>query len=126
MRFCILFLAVILTYNSLAQENTKDTIFIKYDKFLLKREKKINESNFIYKIRGSGNNGFTYFLEKETYFNLKTRKVQSLKKLLKKANVYYKKNQIDDWELSEFLGKYVVFLVKRKKAIEVQVWYEIE
>ena len=104
----------------------KDSLFIKYDKTRLSKEKIIGKGGFMYRINGTGNNGFVYFLEKEKYSNLKKNGVCTMKSILKKAKAYSIKNKIDDWKLFDYLKNNIVFLVKNKQVIKVEVWYEIE
>jgi hypothetical protein len=126
MKTYILIIITLLAFSCLAQEKKKDTLLIRYDKNLLNREQKIGQKDFLYRIKGTGNNGFVYFSELKTFKNLKLKNVQCFKQVIKNSKSYYKKEKIDDWKLSNYLGKYIIFLKKRKEYIQVQTWYEIE
>ncbi len=115
----------------LAQEQKRDTLFIKYDSSLLNRKYDSIEKTFFYIIKGTGvREELVYLLEKENYFNLKPKNVLCFKNVLKKSNSYfksnpyYKKDQLDDTKLAEYLGKYVIFLIKGKKYIKVATVHE--
>jgi hypothetical protein len=68
----LIYFLLIFSLNSLSQETKKDTLFIKYDNSLLTKFKYPEDDNLYYKIKGTGNDGFTYFLEDKIYNNLKT------------------------------------------------------
>lgn len=109
-----------------AQEKKRDTLFIKYDNYLLNREQVMGEKTFLYRIKGAGNDGFVYLLEQKRYDNLSPKKVLCFKNILKKSNAYCKKGKISDWKLAAYLGRNIVFLVKENSFIKVQVVHEIE
>ncbi|MGG8496279.1 hypothetical protein ACQY1Q_07660 [Tenacibaculum sp. TC6] len=111
----------------LAQQKKRDTLFIKYDNSLLTKKQLRGEKTYIYVIKGTGNQkDFVYLLEEGMCFNLKPKNVKKFKTILKKSNAYYKKDKLYDWKLAEYLGKYVVFLVKGNKYIKVVVVEGIE
>ena len=108
----------------LAQEQKRDTLFIKYDSSLLTREQVIGEKEFLYRIKGTGNDGFAFLLEQVSYDNLTPKKILCFKNVLKKSNAYYEKGKLGDSKLVEYLGKYVIILVKGKKYIKVAITHE--
>ncbi|CAA0177704.1 hypothetical protein V3A08_13360 [Tenacibaculum maritimum] len=123
----ILFLLILLFFSIPSYSQKKDTIFFDYqDKLLLKRWQDPISKEFSYGIKGNGSNGLVYLLEQKVYNNIKPRKTECLKKVIKKSGANFKKNQFDDWELNKFLDKYTLFLVKKEKMIQVESRYEIE
>ncbi|MCL5247541.1 hypothetical protein M4I21_17095 [Cellulophaga sp. 20_2_10] len=126
MKNCILILIVLLSFNSFSQKKEKDTMYIKYDKSLLIRERKLGDVDFVYRIKGTENNGFVYFLEKEKFTNLKVKEVKCLKKILQESEVHYKNDKLDDWKVAEYFGQFIIFIVDENEFIKVQTWYEIE
>ena len=80
----------------------------------------------MYMIKGTGaREELVYLLEEEIYSNLRPNKVLCFKDVLKNSNAYFKSNpyfkrdQLDDTKLAEYLGRYVIFLIKGKKYIKV-------
>ena len=126
MKKSILFLMLIINFYSFSQEQNKDTLFIEYKKSLLSKFQYPGDDNIYYRIKGTGNDGFTYFMVNKVYTNLKEKKILSFKNVLKKSNAYYKKGKLADSKLAEYLGKHIIFLIKKKKYINVIVVEEIE
>ena len=122
----LIYFLLIFSLNSLSQETKKDTLFIKYDNSLLTKFKYPEDDNLYYKIKGTGNDGFTYFLEDKIYNNLKTKKKLCFKSVLRKSDAYYKKGKLGDSKLAKYLGKYIIFLIKENKYIKVKVVQEIK
>lgn len=58
--------------------------------------------------------------------NLKPKNIFSLKYLLKKSNAYYEKDKIRIDRLLDYLGWYIIFLVKNDKFIQATVVQEME
>ncbi len=110
----------------LAQEQKRDTLFIKYDNSLLTRKHDSIEKEFFYLIKGTGNSGLIYLEEKKVYKNLKPNKTSCFRNILKDSKAYYEKGKLSDPKLVEYLGKYIVFLVKGNKFIKVSIVHEIE
>lgn len=126
MKNLLCFLAIISSFYSFSQEIKKDTLFIEYDNSFLNREQVIGDKDFMYRIKGTGNDGFVYFLEDKIYGDLRPKNILCFKTALKESNSYYKKDKIGDSKLAEYLGKYEIFLVKENECIRVLVVYEIE
>ncbi len=123
----LLFSFVFISFSITISSQNKDTLFIaNSDKLLLKKWKDPTKSEFSYIVKGSGNDGLVYLLEKEKYTDLKHQKIICFRNLIEDSNSYYKRNKIDDWKLAEYLGKFVIFLVNGNKYIKVQVVHEIE
>ena len=127
MKNLILCFLLLVCFYSFAQEQKKDTLFIKYDNSLLTKYTEPIDKYSYYLIKGTGYKEDIVSLEEEkTYTNLKAKSVLCLKSVLKKSNAYYENNKLLDWKLVEYLGEYMIFLVKDKKYIKVQVVHEIE
>ncbi len=127
MKNILLYSLLFLSLYSFSQEQIGDTLFIEYDNSLLtKYTQPIDKYNY-YLIKGTGNKEeLVYLMEYEIYRNLEPKNVQCLKKVLKKSNAYYKNNKLHDSKLANYLGKYVIFLIKENKYIKVQAVLEIE
>lgn len=134
MKSYILILSILLSFSSLAQEQLKDTLFIKYDINLLSSKHDTIEKNTFHIIKGTGNNGFVYFLEVEKLYNLNHKKINCLKNILRRNEFTFKSKYINqdkigklnDWILAKYFSKYILFLVNDKDFIKVEARYEIE
>ncbi len=129
MKIYITAILLLLSFNAIAQkqELKKDTLFIKYDDSLLTKFQYTEDNNIYYKIKGTGKrDDFVCLLEQEFYRKLKSKKIQCLKKVLRKSNSYIEKDKLSDWKLAEYLSKYLIFLVKENNYIKVQVVYAVE
>lgn len=126
MKNLILFFMLLLSFYSFSQEQKKDTLFIEYENSLLTKFQYPGDDNIYYRIKGTGNDGFTYFMKGEVYTYLKAKKKLCFKNVLKKSNAYYKKGKLVDSKLAEYLGKHVIFLIKENEYINVIVVEEIE
>ena len=122
----LLYFLLLFSLNSFSQRKHKDTLFIEYDHYLLTQFQYPEDDTIYYKIKGTGNDGFTYFLEEKIYYNLKTKDILCFKNVLKKSNAYYKKGKLGDSKLAEYLGRYIIFLIKENKYAKVLVVKEIE
>lgn len=114
-------------FCSYAQEQKKDTLFIKYDSSLLTKHTNPIEKYNYYLIKGTENQSdLTFLKEKIIHINLKSKKVLCLKDILKNSNSYYENNKVKNERLANYLGRYLVFLKKEKEYIQVLVIQEIE
>ena len=126
MKNLILYFSLLLSFYSFSQEQKKDTLFIKYDNSLLTKFQYPEDDNLYYKIKGTGNDGFTYFLEEKIYNNLKVKNILCFRKVLKESGAYYKNGKLGDSKLAKYLGKHIIFLIKENKYIRVLIVQEIE
>ena len=126
MKNLILFSLIFFSFYAFTQEQTKDTLFINYDTSLLTKFQYPEDDNIYYKIKGTGNDGFTYLLQGEVYTKLKTKKIVSFENVLKKSDAYYKKGKLIDSKLADYLAEYVIFLIKDKISIKILIVHEIE
>ena len=125
-KLLILYSLLLLNFYCFSQEQKKDTLFIKYNNSLLTKFQYPKDNNFYHKIKGTGNDGFTYFIEDKIYNNLKTKNILCFKNVLETSDAYLKNNKLLDSKLAKYLEKYIIFLIKENKYIEVQVVHEIE
>lgn len=126
MKNLILYFLLYLSIQSFSQEQKKDTLFIKYDNYLLTKYTEPIDKYSYYLIKGTGNGeGLISLQEEKIYINLESKKILCLKSVLKKSNAYYENNKLLDWKLVEYLGKYMIFLVKENEYIKVSVVHEI-
>lgn len=126
MKYFFSLILAFLSFHSFSQKEQNDTLFIKYDSYLLTKHKEPIEKYNYYLIRGTENqSNLTFFKEKNIY-EFKTKKILCLKNILENSNSYYKGNKIRNERLANYLGKYKLFLKKKKKYIEVSIIQEIE
>jgi hypothetical protein len=116
------------TYNLIAQESKKDTLFFKFDKkyFI---EGKIEKKH--YYIKEESKQGSFYFEEISIDERHKPKSILCFKKYLHNSKFYNKEKKISyDDELSIFLKKYIIFLVKevdrKTNYIQVRPTFEID
>ena len=123
----ILYFLLIFSFYSFSQEQEKDTLFIKYDNSLLtKYTEPIDKYNY-YLIKGTENQkDLTFLQEEKKYTNLKHNKTLCLKNILKKSNSYYERGKVRNERLANYLGQYVIFLVKQNEYIKVGIVQETE
>lgn len=127
--FILLFMSFFVKAQS-QQEN--DTLFIKYDKKLLKRlqDPVTKEINY-FVLDKDKDSGYMFFLEKQLFKDLTTKsKIYCLNKLLKKSKAY-KNSILDDYVFfnylsSNFGSKTKWFFVKNNLSIEVDLIYAID
>jgi hypothetical protein len=111
-------------FFSYAQEQKKDTLFIKYDNILFKKYKHPIDNYNYYLIKDTGNSGTISFQEKQVLFDLNPKSVHCLKDIIKEAKAYFRKGKINDYRLAVYLGKYTLFFANENKFIKVQTWIE--
>ena len=123
--FIILFIffKVIPSYS---QEHLIDTLYLRHDDPLLSIEKHVSSSARVYRIKGTGTNGFTYFLEGKSYKSLAPKQTFYLNDILKNSNIYNKYGLIDNLKLFKYLEKYVIFIETKKGLYHINMIYEIE
>lgn len=129
MKNFILLILITFFFCSYAQEQKKDTLFIKYNENLLKKFKEPYDNYYYYIIKNTGNNGTISFEEKQVYFDLNPKNVYCLENIIKEAGAIYKKNKyklgkINDSKLANYLGEFTLFFVDENKFIKVQTWIE--
>ena len=115
-----------------AQEKVKDTLFFSYDSNYITTFKKI--PNHYYIEDGHDINiGSFYFTEVQKIENYKTQKREIGIKEFIRSSKFYDENRrlkLRDYELSDYLEDYVIFLVKiedgKKSYIKVEASFEIE
>jgi hypothetical protein len=115
-----------------AQEKAKDTLFFSYDSQYIITHKEI--PNHFYIKDGSGISvGDFYFIGVQKLNNYKTKSKEiSLKEYIRSSKFYDEKRwlKLKDYDLSTYLKKYVIFLVKtengKKSYIQVEASFEIE
>ena len=115
-----------------AQEKVKDTLFFSYDSQYIITHTEI--PNHFYIKDGSGANiGDFYFTEVQKIKNYKTKKREiGLKEFIRSSKFYDENRRLKlrDYELSDYLKDYIIFLVKtedgKKKYIQVEASFEIE
>ena len=110
-----------------AQTNIKDTIFIKYNKkFLIKKIHPLKKYTF-YSFKEDINSEDTfYFIEKNLNKKVLNKNYINLKKLLNSKEIrkcIKGKKVFDDWELSKYFNKKIVYLVKNDSVIELEPNY---
>jgi len=126
-----LLLATFLT-SAKAQEKAKDTLFFSYDSEYIITHKEI--PNHFYIKDGSGINvGDFYFIGVQKINNYKNKSKEiSLKEYIRSSKFYDEKRwlKLKDYDLSTYLKKYVIFLVKtengKKSYLQVESSFEIE
>jgi hypothetical protein len=120
MKIKILTILTILSFNALAQEQKKDTLFIKYnDKLLLKKSRNLNNNFTIYQIFGARSDHSVYFVEEKIYQNLEVNHTKCLNDIFKKPEPYKKNGTLRVDFLTEKLSKYLIFIVKGNKYSKV-------
>lgn len=120
MKTNILIILSILSFNLLAQEQKKDTLFIKYnDKLLLKKSRNLNNNLTIYPIYGTRSDHSIYFVEEKTYQNLEVKHPKCLKDVFKKPEPYKKNGILRIDFVAEKLSEYVIFIVEGNKYNKV-------
>ncbi|MET3026775.1 hypothetical protein ABXT06_08875 [Flavobacterium sp. UW10123] len=115
-----------------AQEKVKDTLFFAYDSNYITIYPET--PNYYYIKDGSGARiGGFYFTEVQKIKNYKTKKREiGLKEFIRSSKFYDENRRLKlrDYELSDYLEDYVIFLVKtedgKKKYIQVEASFEIE
>ncbi|MBO9585357.1 MAG: hypothetical protein J7574_14435 [Flavobacterium sp.] len=115
-----------------AQEKVKDTLFFSYDSNYITTFNKI--PNHYYIEDGHDINiGSFYFTEVQKIKNYKTKKREiGLKEFIRSSKFYNENRRLKlrDYELSDYLENYVIFLVKtedgKKSYIQVEASFEIE
>ena len=120
-------LTLCLFFKIQAQTNIKDTIFIKYDKkFLIKKIHPLKKYTF-YSFKEDINSEDTfYFIEKKLNKKVLNKNYINLKKLLNSNEIrkcIKGKKVFDDWELSKYFNKKIVYLVKNDSVIELEPNY---
>jgi len=122
MKIFILLVTFVLGINSQAQEKVKDTLFFTYDSQYIITHKEIPNHFYIEDGSGATVGGF-YFTGVQEMKNYKTKKREiNLKEFIRSSKFYDEKRwlKLKDYDLSTYLKKYVIFLVKTedgKKAI---------
>lgn len=132
MKIFILLVTFVLGINSQAQEKVKDTLFFTYDSQYIITHKEI--PNHFYIKDGSGINvGDFYFIGVQKINNYKNKSKEiSLKEYIRSSKFYDEKRwlKLKDYDLSTYLKKYVIFLVKtengKKSYLQVESSFEIE
>lgn len=117
-----------------AQDHEIDTLYLRHDDPLLSIEKHVSSSARVFRIKGTGTNGFTYLLEKDVFLKNHGIAVSDLKITFKNSDIYFTSNHINsqkrglinDWKLLKFFENYIIFLVKNDSLIKVNVIHEIE
>ncbi len=117
------FIILILACNMNAQNSVqakKDTLYFKYDSDYIVQSKN-NDS--IFYIADNNNDGAFILIKKKEFFNLKNKKIVSLKEYIRSSKFYRKnyKRKLLHSKLANFLRKtHTIFLVKDCKIfIEV-------
>ncbi|UWY26330.1 hypothetical protein N4T20_11470 [Flavobacterium sp. TR2] len=126
-----LLLVAMISINLQAQKKVKDTLFFAYDGNYITIH---TEPNYYYIQDGSGARiGGFYFTEVQKIKNYKTKKREiGLKEFIRSSKFYDENRRLKlrDYELSDYLKDYIIFLVKtedgKKKYIQVEASFEIE
>jgi hypothetical protein len=111
--------------KEILKKNLKDTLFFKFDKnYIDIYEVTPNK----YYLKDSSNDGAFYFEKQETIYNLNPKKVKCLKKFIRNSEFYRKDyhRKLNDFRLTQYFGKYVIFLVHKNEFIHVESSFEIE
>jgi hypothetical protein len=132
MKIAILIILSLISRSVKAQEMVKDTLFFSYDSEYIINHKEI--PNHFYIKDGSGISvGDFYFIGVQKLDNYKTKSKEiSLKEYIRSSKFYDEKRwlKLKDYDLSTYLKKYVIFLVKtengRKSYLQVESSFEIE
>jgi hypothetical protein len=132
MKIAILFILSLFPRFVGAQEKAKDTLFFSYDSQYIITHKEI--PNHFYIKDGSGIYvGDFYFIGVQKINNYKTRSKEiGLKEYIRSSKFYDENRRLKlwDYDLSTYLKKYVIFLVKtengKKSYIQVESSFEIE
>lgn len=132
MKIAILIILSLISRSVKAQEMVKDTLFFSYDSEYIINHKEI--PNHFYIKDGSGISvGDFYFIGVQKPNNYKTKSKEiSLKEYIRSSKFYDEKRwlKLKDYDLSTYLKKYVIFLVKtendKKSYIQVESSFEIE
>ncbi|WDF64745.1 hypothetical protein [Flavobacterium sp. KACC 22763] len=127
-----LLFVVMISINLQAQKKVKDTLFFTYDSNYITIYPE--NPNYYYIKDGSGARvGGFYFTEVQKIKNYKTKKREiGLKEFIRSSKFYDENRRLKlrDYELSDYLEDYVIFLVKtedgKKKYIQVEASFEIE
>jgi len=127
---------LLFTINGWSQKLTKDTLFFKYNCNYISVEKKNIDNYHFFKFKKEElvtsafgkrikRENLFYFVQRTNMtYNLKPKKIYSLKKFLKKRPDTFRDkstNKYDAYKLMLYFDKFVVFFLKDKKFIKVKV-----
>jgi hypothetical protein len=132
MKIAILVILSLIPRFVKAQEIVKDTLFFSYDSQYIITHKEI--PNYFYIKDSSGINvGDFCFIGVQKINNYKTKSKEiSLKEYIRSSKFYDENRRLKlrDYDLSTYLKKYVIFLVKtengKKNYLQVESSFEIE
>lgn len=131
-RLLLVILTIIISTKSIAQNNTKDTLFFKYDKnYILFYEdygKKFNssykdfEKEVLKNIHLTKTQGYFLLKKIDTLYSLTTPKeIYSLKDYVERKEFYISNRIIDiDYLKKELFNKYKIIIVTDNKYIEIR------
>ena len=120
MKKYILIILSLFSLNILAQEQKKDTLFIKHnDKLLLKKYVNSNNNLINYPLYGTPNDYSVYFVEVKTYHNLEVKHPKYLKDVFKKSAPYNINGRLRIDFVVNKLSKYVTFIIDGNKYSKV-------
>lgn len=119
------FFALFFMFFLQAQEIAKDTLFFKYDNKYIKTYTELPKHYYLDDIKGGGNGNF-FFNEIQIINNVKKKKMLCLKEFVHDSKFYNEKQKLDDYKLSVYLNKHIIFLVRKKEYIQVVAAYEID
>ena len=132
MKIFILLVTFVLGINSQAQEKVKDTLFFSYDSQYINTHIEIPNHFYIEDGSGATVGGF-YFTGVQKMKNYKTKKREiNLKEFIRSSKFYNENRRLKlrDYDLWDYLKKYVIFLVKtengKKSYLQVESSFEIE
>jgi hypothetical protein len=120
---------VFLTTTVFSQKTTSnvDTLYIQYEKALLKKERIKGKNNYRYKIKGTGQKeDFTYLLKEFTLLNLQPKKTYKLSEILNDSGALKNTTDLSDWKLFSFFNDKVIFLKENNTYVKVLAVYETE
>lgn len=103
----------------------KDTLFFKFDENYLLQAKDGSDDLFLV---DSNSDGTFYFERQETTYDLKVETKLDLKNFIQSSRFFRKDyiRKLLDYDLSEYLENYVIFLINENKFIKVKPRFEIE
>lgn len=103
----------------------KDTLFFKFDENYILQAKNGSDDLFLV---DSNSDGTFYFERQEITYDLKVETKLDLKNFIQSSRFFRKDyiKKLRDYDLSEYLGNYVIFLIIENKFIKVKPKFEIE
>ncbi len=126
MKTIIVYFVLFIPILTFSQASEKDTLFLKYDPLFLKKIERMEDDETFYFIKGTGNSGTLLLKIDRSFHDLKPKKAEEIEEVLKKSNAYFKKDQLNDYRLGNYLKNFVIFIIEDKRCNLVNLVFEIE